>query len=179
MSAQTMDQKTTVFTFGSLAAEEPRSYDVDEPTRELPLIAGRFAGREWAVEDLQREYVQKKEARTAQKTKDWSVPAVSAAAAAVLLIGALIGQSGLVKANEEAAAVEREIVVLRQEQNGLRMRYAQSGLAFRVDDTDPDTVLVNREIESRDKATVLNVRRGHELQHLWNSFIDTLGESFR
>ena len=35
MRPEVLEQKTAVFSFGSLAAEEPRSYDVDEPTREV------------------------------------------------------------------------------------------------------------------------------------------------
>ena len=45
MNADVIQEKTAVFSFGSLSrTEEPRLYDLDEPTRELPLIAGRFAG---------------------------------------------------------------------------------------------------------------------------------------
>ena len=177
MNAQTMDQKTAVFCFGSLAAE-PRSYDVDEPTRELPLIAGRFAGREWVVEDLRREYDLKKEARVERKSKSWFVPVLSAAAAVMLLVGSLAGQAELVGINENAAGLEREVTVLRQEQSAMRVNYAQARLAFRQDQRDPDTLWIREEPQRQDKATVLNVRRGHELQHIWNSVIDTLGESF-
>lgn len=178
MSARDMDQKTAVFTIGSLAADEPRSYDVDEPTRELPLIAGRFAGREWVVEDLQREYDLKKEAR-GEKNRRWVTPVLGAAAAVALLIGSLLGQAGLVDVNEEAAGLEQEITVLQQEQTALRVQYAQAGLAFRPGREDTSALLTRELSQSRDKATVLNVRRGHELQHLWNSVVDTLGESFR
>ena len=89
MRPELQDQKTAVFSFGSLAVEEPRSYDMDEPTRQLPLIAGRFAGREWDVEELRREEDRKKEARKAPQNKRWFLPAVGAAAAAVLLVGSL------------------------------------------------------------------------------------------
>ena len=55
MIADVIQEKTAVFSFGSLSrTEEPRLYDLDEPTRELPLIAGRFAGREWTAEELRR-----------------------------------------------------------------------------------------------------------------------------
>ena len=68
MTAETLNQKTAVFSFGSLSArEEPRSYDVDEPTRKLPLIAGRFAGREWDEEELKREYDRKREKSSASR----------------------------------------------------------------------------------------------------------------
>ena len=80
MRPESMDQKTAVFTFGSLAAEEPRSYDVDEPTKELPLIAGRFAGREWDAEELRREYDRKQETRQTRQKSKWFAPAVGAAA---------------------------------------------------------------------------------------------------
>jgi hypothetical protein len=123
-----MEEKTAVFSFGSLACEpEPRSYDVDEPTRELPLISGRFAGREWVAEDLRREYEQKK---TAQRTRPARRNAVLAAAgcfaAAALLVGALMGQTRLTAMNDEAVAVSEEITVLQREQNALRIRYEQT-----------------------------------------------------
>ena len=50
MTTDSMNGKTAVFSLGSITRQaEPRSYDMDEPTRELPLIAGRSAGREWVV----------------------------------------------------------------------------------------------------------------------------------
>ena len=175
MRPESMDQKTAVFTFASLAAEEPRSYDVDEPTRELPLIAGRFAGREWDVEELRRDYDRKQEAREARQKKKWFVPAVGAAAAVMLLIGALTGQAALVDVNEKLASAEREVSALHREQDALRLEYARSGLALETGQTE--TWALPQTAARQDKATVLNVRRGHELQYFWDSVVDVLGES--
>ena len=173
MRPEVLEQKTAVFSFGSLAAEEPRSYDVDEPTRELPLIAGRFAGREWDVEELRQEEERKVEERRSRRSRPWLAPAVSAAAALVLLVGSLTGQAALLDVNEKTASAEKEIAVIRWEQDALRLEYARSGLALEVDGTRAEPVGTRE-----DKATVLGVRRGHELQHFWNRVVDALGESF-
>ncbi len=182
MNAESMNQKTAVFSFGALEAQaEPRSYDMDEPTRELPLIAGRFAGREWDVEDLQREYTQKK-ARRVQSPRRGTAFVLGGLATACLLIGSLMGQAKLVDINQEAVAVTREISALRQEQNDLRVRTAASGLAYSVGEDRREMtgqLVFSVEPAGEDVATVLSVRRGHELQHFWNSFVDVLGESFR
>ena len=48
MNAKTTEQKTAVFTPCAESAEATRAFPVlDEDTRELPLIADRFAGRYW------------------------------------------------------------------------------------------------------------------------------------
>ena len=174
MRPEVLEQKTAVFSFGSLAVEEPRSYDVDEPTRELPLIAGRFAGREWDVEELRQEEEERKvEERRSRRSRHWLGPVVSAVAAVVLLLGSLTGQAALLDVNEKAASAEKEIAVIRREQDALRLEYARSGLALEVDGTRTEPVGTRE-----DKATVLGVRRGHELQHFWNRVVDALGESF-
>ena len=173
MRPELQDQKTAVFSFGSLAVEEPRSYDMDEPTRQLPLIAGRFAGREWDVEELQREEDRKKEARKERQNRRWFVPVLSAAAAVAMLVGSLTGQAALLDVSENAAASRREIVSLSAERDALRLEYARSGLAL---DRSAQTF---EPVQGReDKATVLSVRRGHELDHFWDSVVDVLGESF-
>jgi len=181
-----MEEKTAVFSFGSLACEpEPRSYDVDEPTRELPLISGRFAGREWVAEDLRREYEQKK---TAQRTRPARRNAVLAAAgcfaAAALLVGALMGQTRLTAMNDEAVAVSEEITVLQREQNALRIRYEQTLSSSRAERDAAQVFLLqsaaeNASDDAEETATVLHIRRGRQMHHYWQSFVDTLGASFR
>lgn len=48
MNAKTTEQETAVFTPCAESAEATRAFPVlDEDTRELPLIADRFAGRYW------------------------------------------------------------------------------------------------------------------------------------
>lgn len=173
MTAETLNQKTAVFSFGSLSArEEPRSYDVDEPTRKLPLIAGRFAGREWDEEELKREYDQKKEKSSASRI--WVIViSILALAAAMLLIGSLMGRARLVVMNQQAVEATQEIGMLRQEQNDLRVRSAGTSLLRAgAEPVSPAPV-------GEDTAVVLSVRRGHELQHIWNTLVDMLGESFR
>ncbi len=173
MRPEVLEQKTAVFSFGSLAVEEPRSYDVDEPTRELPLIAGRFAGREWDVEALRQEEDRKKEARRTRQNRAWFVPALSAAAAVVLLVGSLTGQAALLDVSEKAAASRSEIASLSLERDTLRLEYARSAL------TQDRSAPALESVRTReDKATVLSVRRGHELDRFWDSVVDVLGESF-
>ena len=176
MRPEVLEQKTAVFSFGSLAVEEPRSYDMDEPTRQLPLIAGRFAGREWDVEELQREEAEKKAARR-EKDRRWFMPFLGAAAAVMLLVGSLTGQAALVDAGEKAAAADREIASLSLERDALRLEYARSGIALEMGETERAAVFET--VQTRqDKATVLGVRRGHELDRFWDSVVDVLGASF-
>ena len=48
MNAKTTEQRTAVFTPCAESAEATRAFPVsDEDTKELPLIADRFAGRYW------------------------------------------------------------------------------------------------------------------------------------
>lgn len=191
MTYDPMDGKTTVFTFESLAdTEEPRVYDADEPTRELPLVAGRFAGREWAVEDLQREIAEKKQQTVRRNSfrRRAAVMAAAGAAAVVMLTGSLTVQAKLTAMNDEAAALTAEIAVLRREQDTLRVRYARSEALSAVEDYAVETLGMQQprgdqlrylEDETPDKATVLNIRRGRGWNHFWNGLVDRLGESFR
>lgn len=173
MRPEVQEQKTAVFTIGSLAVDEPRSYDIDEPTRELPLIAGRFAGRVWDVEELRQEQERKDQQRKTGQKKSRFAPVIGAAAAVVLLVGSLTGQAALLDVNESVVKENREIAVLRQERDALRLEYAQSGLALRVGEAETGAVRVRE-----DKATVLGTRRGHEFDRFWDSVVDILGESF-
>ena len=108
-----------------------------------------------------------------------AVLALSGVTAAALLVGALMGQAELVDMNEEAVVVSAQIAALREEQTVLLQRYAQTAPAPVT--TEVSAVPAEAETLSagQDKATVLNIRRGRELGHLWESFVDTLGESFR
>ena len=121
MTADSMQEKTAVFTFGSLSApEEQRSYDMDEPTRELPLIAGRFAGREWAAEDLRREFSENGGLTGRQLRRRRAVTlSVGALAAMLLLVMSLLGQARLVDLNEQTVAAAETVTALRREQSEL------------------------------------------------------------
>ena len=172
-------KKTAVFSFDRLTArEEPRSYDVDEPTRELPLIAGRFAGREWIAEELRSEPIVKFTSKPNSAFRRAAALALGGVTAAALLVGALMGQAELIDMNEEAVVVSAEISALREEQNTLLLRYAELSPAH-VGEDAPAASEVGTSSVGQDKATVLNIRHGRELGHMWESFVDTLGASFR
>ena len=188
MTRELTNEKTAVFAFGDLdIAEEPRSYDLDEPTRELPLIAGRFAGREWTAEKLQSAPAVPKTERGDKAFHRTVGLAAAAMAAVALMVGSLMGQAKLVDLNEQAVTASTEIAALRTEQNNLLLRLEESNPAA-------DLNSIPESLESRvldemltagvgntgeDKATVLNIRHGRELGYLWESFVDRLGESFR
>lgn len=181
MRGKFAQEKTVEFHFGSLTDQEPRSYDADEPTRELPLIAGRFAGREWTAETAVSE----------EKGKTRPGPAhpvflliLCAAAAVALLIASLLGQARLVGMNEEAVALSDRISALRQEQETLLLRREETRPAAAWQRAVPDgesaddSGVPQPENPGEDRATVLNIRHGRELGHLWESLVDTLGASF-
>lgn len=182
------EERTAVFHPGSLTAKEPRSYDMDEPTRQLPLISGRFAGREWIVEDLEREYTEKKAAKAEKKPGRFRTAAavLTGLAAVIVLVLALLGQAKLVALNEESAALEREIAVLREEED--RALAVTDRIVLSAEDEGPAALGAwqsgelsgNRpETDGQDVATVLNIRRGQRMNHLWRTFVDGLGASFR
>ena len=183
MSAGHLNEKTAVFTPGSLTrAFEPRSYDMDEPTRELPLIAGRFAGREWTVEDMEREQTRRLELKKQSGLHPRAITAMALCAvlALVLLVGSLFGRSRLVAMNEEAVHVTAQITVLEDEQRNLRVQYAQLRQFPAAQRTAALAVTSGLPLsQGEDKATVLNLRHSNEMPQLWRSFIDKLGESFR
>lgn len=167
---------TAVFHIGSLAAEEPRSYDVDEPTRELPLIAGRFAGREWTVEAASAPAEKKP-----GKGRSLGGPlaaALATALAVALLIGSLLDQTEIVELNEDAVALSGEIADLREEQEELLLRREELRPAMDLEQLAGE-MIPEGETAGEDRATVLNIRHGRELGHLWESLVDTLGASFR
>ena len=192
MRPDSMQEKTAVFTFGSLAeAEEPRSFDLDEPTRELPLIAGRFAGREWTPEDLRRELAEKDTLTgKALRRRRTAALAVGALCAMLLLVLSLVGQARLVERNTQTVAAAQTVSELRKEQSRLLVEYERTrlraGSGVGVSAADNSRVQLLRqaqsefpETEAEDTITVINVRRGRELQHFWHTLVDTLGVSFR
>ena len=190
MSVDSMQEKTAVFSFGSLAgAGEPRVYDLDEPTRELPLIAGRFAGREWAAEDLRREFSENGGLTGGElRRRRTATLVIGALAAVLLLVMSLLGQAKLVDVNDRAVAAAESVTELRREQNELLVEYERARLRAGSESLSAGAGRVQLlraaqgEIsgpETEDRVTVLNVRRGRELHHFWRSFVDTLGASFR
>ena len=190
MKSDPMQDKTAVFSFGSLnVADEPRSYDLDEPTRELPLIAGRFAGREWDAEDLRREFSEK-ETLTGRvlRRRRAATLAIGALCAMFLVVMSLLGQARLVDMNEQTSLAIAEVAELRREHNELVIAYEQTRLRAGGGDvaTGESRVQLLRQAQSEiapneaeDVVTVLNVRRGREFHHFWQSLVDTLGVSFR
>ena len=186
MAAGFLNEKTAVFEPGSLTRlAEPRSYDVDEPTRELPLIAGRFAGREWAVEDLRREETRRLELKkTAPRTVSHPRMAAAMALCVVLalslLVGSLFGRSRMVEMNEEAVGVTAQISALEEEQRTLRVQYEELRRYPAAERLSAESITSALSASGgQDKATVLHLRHGNEMPQLWRAFIDKLGESFR
>ena len=184
MIENAMEQKTAVFSLGDLSRENPGAgRHMDDSTRELPLIAGRFAGRQWIVEDLKREE-EEKPPRSERTRSRKLLLAACAAAAMLLLVFSLMGQARLAALNDKAVALSAEVRDLRQEQTVLRVeaavgrdltaadRYAAETLGMQMPRGDQ---LLTMETQARDKATVLGVRRGHGISYLWNLFIDELG----
>lgn len=106
MNAKTTEQKTAVFTPCAESAEATRAFPVlDEDTRELPLIADRFAGRYW---DGRMEKETDETGEKPARKKTWrSALAFGAAAVAamLLLVGSLTGQAELTAMNDELVAV--------------------------------------------------------------------------
>ena len=188
MANRQLTEKTIVFHFGDLSAESGvAGSHMDDETRELPLISGRFAGRHWDVEDLLREQEEKK---TAERRKNgvrrhrWIAPAALAGAALSfsLLTGALLGQARLNEMGDQVLAAQEEVIVLRQEKDMFpgRSAYAVNvaaesyaaktlGMQRRASETEN----VSR---SEDKATVLGIRRGQGFTHFCRTFIDKVGE---
>lgn len=105
----------------------------------------------------------------------------------VLLVTALLGQSRMTAMNDEAAALSSEITALREEQTVLRIEYEKTRNLRHAEQYAAETLGMSRpggdqivylEAAMPDKATVLNVRRGQGLAHLWEELIDTVGECF-
>ena len=184
-----MEQKTAVFHPGDLSAEQASAgRQMDDETRELPLIAGRFAGRQWIAEDLRREEETRPARKERPRLRRRRIAALTLCGVLALLVlaGALMVRSRLTAMNDEAVALNAEILALREERDSLRMEYAESAdLSFT---TRNGAVTLGMELRggqaayvaapAADKATVLGVRRGHGAAYVWNSVLDTLGERF-
>lgn len=169
-------ENTAVFHFGNLTVDEPRSYDMDEPTRELPLIAGRFVGREWTAEAVSASAEKKTD--KGRLCRRPLAAALTVALAVALLVGSMLNRTKLVELNEEAVALSGEIADLRTEQEKILLRQEDLRLSM---DLEQLTEGIPPEVETagEDRATVLNIRHGRELGHLWESLVDTLGVLLR
>lgn len=188
MTTNAMEQKTAVFAIGDLSRESVAAgHQMDDTTRELPLIAGRFAGRQWIAEDLRREEEERPIRRERpRRRRRFAALALCGVMAFLLLVGSLMVQSRLTAMNEEAAALSAEIQALREERDTLWVEYAETAETARP--ARPESVTLGMEIRDgqaayvtapvADKATVLGVRRGQSAAYIWNSVIDTLGECF-
>ena len=189
MNADSMQEKTAVFSFGNLSREEePRSYDLDEPTRELPLIAGRFAGREWAPEDLRREFRENStQSGRELRRRRTATLLVGAACAVFLLVISMLGQAQLADGNYSAAPAEENVIVFYREENARPVTI--KGTDDRQSETLTDTAVRVQllrqtqegipDLAAEDRVTVLNIRRGTELHRFWQSISDALGGTFR
>ena len=185
MKAKITEEKTAVFTPCAESAEATRAFPVsDEDTKELPLIAERFAGRYWDghIED-------EPEAKPARKKSFRSALAFGAAAVAamLLLVGSLTGQAELTAMNDELVAVSERISELKAEERTLLVEteraeslsavesYAVGTLGMqppRLDQHNSSTA------ELSDRATVLHERRGQSLRHFWEKLLDTVVACF-
>ena len=184
MKADSMLEKTAVFSLGDLTREEePRSFDLDEPTRELPLIAGRFAGREWDPEDLRREFRENRTLSDGELRRRRAATLLIGAVCAVLLLAvSMLGQAGLADRNA-APAASAEITSIVYEEN-VQPAVIITGSARGADGASRlqrlrQTQESMPEYGGEDRVTVLNVRRGSELRHFWQSLTEALGSSFR
>ena len=172
MKAKITEEKTAVFTPCAESAEATRAFPVsDEDTKELPLIAERFAGRYWDghIED-------KPEEKPARKKSFRSTAAFGAAAVAamLLLVGSLTGQAELTAMNDELVAVSERISELKAEERTLLVETERAESLSAVESYAVETLgmqpprLDQRSTgasELSDRATVLHERRGQGLRH--------------
>ena len=185
MKAKITEEKTAVFTPCAESAEATRAFAVsDEDTKELPLIAERFAGRYWDghIED-------KAEEKPARKKSFRSTAAFGAAAVAamLLLVGSLTGQAELTAMNDELVAVSERISELKAEERTLLVEteraesltavesYAVGTLGMQPPRLDQRSTGAS---ELSDRATVLHERRGQGLRHFWEKLLDTVVACF-
>lgn len=181
MKAKITEEKTAVFTPCAESAEATRAFAVsDEDTKELPLIAERFAGRYWDghIED-----------KPARKKSFRSTAAFGAAAVAamLLLVGSLTGQAGLTAMNDELVAVSARISELKAEERTLLVETERAESLSAVESYAVETLgmqpprLDQRSTgasELSDRATVLHERRGQGLRHFWEKLLDTVVACF-
>lgn len=185
MKAKITEEKTAVFTPCAESAEATRAFAVsDEDTKELPLIAERFAGRYWDghIED-------KPEEKPARKKSFRSTAAFGAAAVAAMLflVGSLTGQAGLTAMNDELVAVSARISELKAEERTLLVETERAESLSAVESYAVETLgmqpprLDQRSTgasELSDRATVLHERRGQGLRHFWEKLLDTVVACF-
>lgn len=185
MKAKITEEKTAVFTPCAESAEATRAFAVsDEDTKELPLIAERFAGRYWDghIED-------KPEEKPARKKSFRSTAAFGAAAVAamLLLVGSLTGQAELTAMNDELVAVSARISELKAEERTLLVETERAESLSAVESYAVETLgmqpprLDQRSTgasELSDRATVLHERRGQGLRHFWEKLLDTVVACF-
>jgi len=188
MAKRLMTEKTIVFNVGDLSADQGNAGRLmDDETRELPLISGRFAGRHWNVEELLREEEKKNaERRRPPVRRRWIAPVALAGAALSfsLLTGTLLGHAHLTELNDQILTAREEVIVLRQEQDVLPSRSASVmsvsaesyaaktlGMQRRAAERTADTAS-----RSEDTATVLGIRRGQGFTHFCRTIIDKVGE---
>lgn len=185
MKAKITEEKTAVFTPCAESVEATRAFAVsDEDTKELPLIAERFAGRYWDghIED-------KPEEKPARKKSFRSTAAFGAAAVAamLLLVGSLTGQAGLTAMNDELVAVSARISELKAEERTLLVETERAESLSAVESYAVETLgmqpprLDQRSTgasELSDRATVLHERRGQGLRHFWEKLLDTVVACF-
>lgn len=188
MNAKTTEQKTAVFTPCAESAEATRAFPVlDEDTRELPLIADRFAGRYW---DGRMEKETNEPGGKPARKKTWrSALAFGAAAVAamLLLVGSLTGQAELTAMNDELVSVSARISELKAEERTLLVEtekaeslaavesYAVGTLGMELPRLDQRNTGAS---ELSDRATVLHARRGQGLRYFWENLLDTVMACF-
>ena len=180
------EQKTAVYAplTDENEEEKTRAFPVaDEDTKELPLIAERFAGRYWdgRVEDE----TDNKPARRSERR--WALAfGLAAAAVMLLLVGALTGQAKLTAMNDELVAVNTHIAELQAEERVLCVEAEEAESLSAVEKAAAETLgmqsprfdQIASGAELSDHATVLNVRRGQTLRHFWERLLDTFVECF-
>ena len=189
MAYRQATEKTIVFHYGDLSKEAGSAgRQMDDETRELPLISGRFAGRHWEVEELLREEEEKKttERKHPVSRRRWLVPALAGAALSfALLTGSLLGQARLTQLTDQVLTAREEVIVLRgdpdlslnpgvfAESTVAPVEYAAKtlGQERRGQDQTADTLSRNE-----DRTTVLGIRRGQGFAHFCRTIIDKVGE---
>ena len=188
VNAKTTEQKTAVFTPCAESAEATRAFPVlDEDTRELPLIADRFAGRYW---DGRMEKETDETGEKPARKKTWRSAlafAAAAVAAMLLLVGSLTGQAELTAMNDELVAVSERISELKAEERTLLVEtekaeslaavesYAVGTLGMELPRLDQRNTGAS---ELSDRATVLHARRGQALRYFWENLLDTVMACF-
>lgn len=183
-------EKTHVFRPGDLHRENASAgFQLDEETKELPLISGRFAGREWKVEELRREEQEKALRRlpilSQPRIRYGAAMLAGAALSFALLTGSLTARAAMTGLNDQAVEVSTQIHELREENDRLRTEsaqlldiayaeeYATRTLGMQHTRREQVTYL---EEQGQDRATVLGVRRGQGFTYFCSRMFDTLGE---